>query len=46
METVMELKQMLQRLEARWDRGNLLPSEIISLDRQIKELKKKILALK
>jgi len=47
METKQELHAMLKRLEARWDKGNLVdPQEIVKLDRQIKEIRKKIHALK
>jgi hypothetical protein len=46
METLIELQTMLKRLEAKWDSGNIGgPQEIITLDRQMKELKKKIQAL-
>jgi hypothetical protein len=46
METKQELQAMLNRLEAKWNIGNFGdPHEIVRLDRQMKELKKKIRAL-
>jgi hypothetical protein len=46
METVVELQSMLKRLKAKWDKGNFGdPQEIVKLDRQMKELRKKIQAM-
>jgi hypothetical protein len=42
METKRELEAKLKRLEARWDKGNGGPQEIMRLDRQMKELRKRI----
>jgi hypothetical protein len=43
METKQELEAMLKRLEAKWNKGNIGgPHEIINLDRQMKELKRRL----
>ena len=45
-ETLIELQAMLKKIEARWDSGSVgNPEEIVKLDRQMKELKRKIRTL-
>jgi hypothetical protein len=47
METLIELQTMLKRLSTKWDSGSISsPQEIVKMDRQMKELKKKIQHLK
>jgi len=47
METLAELKTMLKRLEAKWESGNTGDShELMRMDKQMKEIRKKIHALK
>jgi hypothetical protein len=44
--TKQELQAMLEKLEARWHSGNLGgPQEIVKLDKQMKELRKRIMAM-
>jgi hypothetical protein len=46
METKEELQAMLKRLEAKWNSGNIGdPNAIIRLDRQMKEIRKRINAM-
>jgi len=47
METKQELEAWLKRLQDKWNSGQMSsPDEVGRLDRQMKELKKKLLTLK
>jgi len=47
METLAELRAMLKRLEAKWDSGMTGdPHQLTRMDKQMKEIRKKIYALK
>lgn len=46
MESITELQATLKKLKGKWDSGKLnIPHEIVRLDREMKELKKKIQAI-